>query len=91
MISGRGRAELTRGPLSYLVPFHRFSAAFLAISALRSGVNKAALAGPPLAPPLFPREIAAALFPSFGSGNGDPSIFSPIASSTMDRASLLAS
>jgi hypothetical protein len=38
-----------------------------------------ALAFPPLTPPSFPNATAAGFLPAFGSGNGDPSIFSPIA------------
>jgi hypothetical protein len=67
----------------------RALAAFLAIKDRFLGDNALALALPPFDAPSFDKATAAGFF--FGSGflgsNGEPSIFSPIRSSTTERAS----
>jgi len=63
--------------------FQRASAAFRAAALRSSAVRLAARAFPPLSPPFRPRATAAGSFPSSGSNGGA----SPVASSTIWRAS----
>lgn len=71
----------------YSVPLpQRTAAAAFAISARRSGVRLSALALPPFSPPFRPRATAAGSFSRSSARS-----FPPVASSTMDLASVLRS
>jgi len=66
--------------------FHLDLAAFFAISLRRFAVNFDALASPPFNPPRRPRLVAMVSSRGIRVSNGEPSICSPMACSTTDKA-----
>jgi hypothetical protein len=71
---------------SYNYLFHLDLAAFFAISLRRFAVNFDALASPPFNPPRRPRLVATVSSRGIRVSSGEPSICSPMARSTTDKA-----